>query len=64
MFLTTTNGGEEDQTIFRKRVKPGHDDASSLCLTFLGCVLRLPMSDNLKSMVKKAERYEPVINES
>ncbi|MGO0044542.1 hypothetical protein [Salmonella enterica] len=45
-------------------MRPGHDDASSLCLTFLGCVLRLLISDNLKSTVKKAERYEPVINES
>lgn len=39
-------------------------NANSRCLTFLGGVPKLLIPDNLKSAVKKADRYEPVINES
>jgi hypothetical protein len=38
--------------------------ANSRCLTFLDCVPKLLIPDNLKSAVKKADRYEPVINGS
>ncbi len=38
-------------------------NANSRCLTFLGGVPKLLIPDNLKSAVKKADRYEPVINE-
>lgn len=36
----------------------------SHCLTFLGGVPKLLIPDNLRSAVKKADRYEPVINDS
>lgn len=39
-------------------------NANSRCLTFLGGVPKLLIPDNLKSAVKKADRYKPVINES
>lgn len=39
-------------------------NANSRCLTFLGGVPKLLIPDNLKSAVKNADRYEPVINES
>jgi transposase len=39
-------------------------NANSRCLIFLGGVPTLLIPDNLKSAVKKADRYEPVINES
>jgi transposase len=39
-------------------------NANSRCLTFLGGVPKLLIPDNLKSAVKKADRYEPVINDS
>lgn len=39
-------------------------NANSRCLTFLGRVPILLIPDNLKSALKKAERYEPGINES
>ncbi|EMV2342107.1 IS21 family transposase [Escherichia coli] len=39
-------------------------NANSRCLTFLGGVPKLLIPDNLKSAVKKVDRYEPVINES
>ena len=39
-------------------------NAHSRCLTFLGGVPKLLVPDNLKSAVKKADRYEPVINDS
>ena len=39
-------------------------NANSRCLTFLGGVPKLLVPDNLKSAVKKADRYEPVINDS
>ncbi len=39
-------------------------NAHSRCLTFLGGVPKLLIPDNLRSAVKKADRYEPVINDS
>jgi transposase len=39
-------------------------NVNSRCLTFLGGVPKLLIPDNLKSSVKKADRYEPVINDS
>ncbi|EHR9219904.1 IS21 family transposase, partial [Escherichia coli] len=39
-------------------------NAHSRCLTFLGGVPKLLIPDNLRSTVKKADRYEPVINDS
>lgn len=39
-------------------------NAHSRCLTFLGGVPELLIPYNLRSAVKKAERYEPVINDS
>ncbi|EFX4896725.1 TPA: IS21-like element ISSso4 family transposase, partial [Shigella sonnei] len=36
-------------------------NAHSRCLTFLGGVPKLLIPDNLRSAVKKADRYEPVI---
>lgn len=39
-------------------------NANSRCLSFLGGVPKLLIPDNLKSAVKKADRYEPVINDS
>ncbi|HBH6885769.1 TPA: hypothetical protein KUN00_005193, partial [Citrobacter freundii] len=39
-------------------------NANSRCLTFLGGVPKLLIPDNLKSAVKKTDRYEPVINDS
>lgn len=39
-------------------------NAHSRCLTFLGGVPKLPIPDNLRSAVKKADRYEPIINDS
>lgn len=39
-------------------------NANSRCLTFLGGIPMLLIPDNLKSAVKKADRYEPVVNES
>jgi transposase len=39
-------------------------NANSRCLTFLGGVPKLLIPDNLKSAVKKADRYEPFINDS
>lgn len=38
-------------------------NANSRGLTFLGGAPKLLIPDNLKNAVKKAERYEPVINE-
>lgn len=48
---------------------PGQDmmswlNANSHCLTFLGGVPDLLIPDNLRSAVKTADRYEPVINDS
>lgn len=48
---------------------PGQDmmswlNANSHCLTFLGGVPALLVPDNLRSAVSKADRYEPVINDS
>ena len=37
-------------------------NANSRCLTFPGGVPKLLIPDNLKSAVKKAARYEAVIN--
>ena len=39
-------------------------NAHSRCLTFLGGVPKLLIPDNLRSAVKKTDRYEPVINDS
>lgn len=39
-------------------------NAHSRCLTFLGNVPKLLIPDNLRSAVKKTDRYEPVINDS
>ncbi|OKV58643.1 transposase [Escherichia coli] len=39
-------------------------NAHSRCLTFPGGVPKLLIPDNLRSAVKKADRYEPVINDS
>lgn len=39
-------------------------NANSRCLTFLGGVPQLLIPDNLRSAVKKPDRYEPVINDS
>ncbi len=39
-------------------------NANSRCLTFLGGVPKLLIPDNFKSAVKKADHYEPVINDS
>lgn len=39
-------------------------NANSRCLTFLGGVPELLIPDNLRSAVKKADRYEPEINAS
>lgn len=39
-------------------------NANSRCLMFLGGVPQLLIPDNLRSAVKKADRYEPVLNES
>lgn len=38
-------------------------NAHSRCLAFLGGVLKLLIPDNLRNAVKKADRYEPVIND-
>lgn len=38
-------------------------NTNSHCLTFLGGVPALLIPDNLRSAVKKADRYEPVIND-
>lgn len=48
---------------------PGQDmmswlNAKSHCLTFLCGVPALLVADNLRSAVRKAARYEPVINDS
>ncbi len=39
-------------------------NANSRCLMFLGGVPQLLIPDNLRSAVKKADRYDPVLNES
>lgn len=39
-------------------------NAPSRCLTFQGGVPKQFIPDNLRSAVKKADRYEPVINDS
>ncbi|ENB69945.1 tnp domain protein, partial [Escherichia coli P0298942.6] len=39
-------------------------NAHSRCLTFQGGVPKLLIPDNLRSAVKKTDRYEPVINNS
>lgn len=39
-------------------------NANSRCLTFLGDVLKLLIPDNLKSVMKKADRYEPIVNDN